>query len=94
MTVNFEQQKQALGSLIEKKTAQKKEYMTLRIREKEQRKMATLVAKQSQQMLQLLADKQEEIKQEMAHELVSFHYIQKAPKVQVNQFTIQICFLS
>lgn len=69
MTVNFEQQKQALGSLIEKKTAQKKEYMTLRIREKEQRKMATLVAKQSQQMLQLLADKQEEIKQEMAHEL-------------------------
>lgn len=73
MTIHFEKQKQELGSMIEKKAAQKKEYMTLRIREKEQRKMATLVAKQSQQMLQLLADKQEEIKQEMAQELVGFH---------------------
>jgi hypothetical protein len=45
--------------------------MTLRVREKEQRKMATLVAKQSQQMLELLAAKQEELKQEVVKELVS-----------------------
>lgn len=69
MTIHFENQKKELGNIIEKKKAQKKANMTLRIREKEQRKMATLVAKQSQQMLELLAAKQEELKQEVVKEL-------------------------
>ncbi|XP_052102140.1 hillarin-like isoform X1 [Mytilus californianus] len=69
MTVNFENQKRELGNIIERKKAEKKQNMTIRVREKEQRKMANLVEKQSQQMLQLLAAKQEELKQEVAQEL-------------------------
>jgi hypothetical protein len=43
MTIHFENQKKELGNIIEKKKAKKKEHMTLRVREKEQRKMATPV---------------------------------------------------
>ena len=47
--------------------------MTLRIQKKEQQETSGMVAKQSQQMLELLKVKQEEARQELAQELVSLN---------------------
>ncbi|XP_060072641.1 hillarin-like [Ylistrum balloti] len=69
MTMHFENQRKDLEVTINEKRNRKRESMTMRIREKEQKVTSTMVARQSKQMLQLLAAKKEEIKQEIVEEI-------------------------
>ncbi|KAL8576564.1 hypothetical protein ACOMHN_003122 [Nucella lapillus] len=65
MTVQFENEKKDLENKMTLKRKKVAQTATLRLREKEQRATSEMVKKQSQQMLDLLAAKQEEIKKEL-----------------------------
>ena len=53
------------------KLKQKQEALTLRIQKEEQQKTSSMVQKHSQQMLDLLKSKEDELKQQLEMELVS-----------------------
>lgn len=69
MTVQYENQKKDLANWMATMRDKKKQTMTLRLREKEQMRTATMVKKQSEQMLHLIAQKQQELKRELETEL-------------------------
>ncbi|ESP03308.1 hypothetical protein LOTGIDRAFT_137570, partial [Lottia gigantea] len=69
MTIQFENEKKSLENTMTLKKDKKQKTMTLRLREKGQRATSEMVKKQSTQMLQMLAAKQEELKQEIVKEL-------------------------
>ena len=52
------------------KMRQKKEAMTLRMQKEEQQRTASIVQKHSHQMLELLRSKEDELKKELAEEMV------------------------
>ncbi|KAL4236037.1 hypothetical protein ACF0H5_004423 [Mactra antiquata] len=69
MTVQFENQKKELEKSIKVKGDRRKESMTLRLKQKEQSMTSSMVTKQSEQMLDLLAEKKEELRKDLEKEL-------------------------
>ncbi|KAL5021542.1 hypothetical protein ScPMuIL_000697 [Solemya velum] len=69
MTVQYEKQKQDLEKNMTLKRLRTKDHLSMRIREKEQEMTSTMVQRQSKQMLELIAAKQDEIKKELTKEL-------------------------
>ena len=71
MSMKFEEEKEEIKRNMTVKLKQKQEALTLRLQKQEQEKTASLVQKHSEQMLQLMSAKREEIRTELEHEMVS-----------------------
>ncbi|KAL3870107.1 hypothetical protein ACJMK2_042720, partial [Sinanodonta woodiana] len=69
LTIHFENKKKDLEQSLKMKKIKKEMYATLKLKQKEQEATANLVEKQSQQMLELLAAKKQELKKELEKEL-------------------------
>ncbi|XP_076462508.1 hillarin-like [Babylonia areolata] len=69
MTMQFESEKKDLEQKMTQKRRKITQTATLRLREKEQRATSDLVTRQSQQMLNMLAAKHQEIRQELEQTL-------------------------
>ena len=69
MTVQFENQKKNLEKTLKVKKEKMKESATLRLKEKGQKMTSALVQKHSEQMLDLLAAKKEELRKDLEKEL-------------------------
>ena len=74
-SLNFAQKKKHLKENLTVKSRQKEEASTLRLRKKEQHDTAVMVQKHSEQMLNLLKEKQQEIRQEIVDEMVRFQRV-------------------
>jgi len=68
-TDHYEEEKEELKKTMTVKLQKKKEALSMRLQSEAQQKTATLVKKHSQQMLELLQSKQEELKKELEDEL-------------------------
>ncbi|WAR24738.1 HIL-like protein [Mya arenaria] len=69
MTVQFESQKRELEKSLRVKKDKKKETMTIRMKQKQQSLTSHMVTKQSEQMLDLLAQKKQDLRKELEKEL-------------------------
>ena len=72
MSMKYNHKKNQLKESMTVKLKQKQEAITMRMRKKEQQDTADMVQKHSEQMLSMLKVKQQEIRQEIEEELVSF----------------------
>ena len=70
-TLRFQKEKEDIEKNRSVKLKKKKEAMTLRLQKEQQEVTAKLVEKHSKQMLDLLKQEQEKLKQELEEELVS-----------------------
>ncbi len=70
-TLRFEKEKEDIEKNRSVKLKKKKEAMTLRLQKEQQEVTAKLVEKHSRQMLELLKQEQEKLKQELEEEIVS-----------------------
>lgn len=73
MTLQYESQKKDLEKTMATKRERKKQTMTLHLRQIEQQKTATMVQRQSVQMLQLVSEKRDELRVELKKELQEKH---------------------
>ena len=69
-TLRFQKEKEDIEKNRSVKLKKKKEAMTLRLQKEQQEVTAKLVEKHSKQMLDLLKQEQEKLKQELEEELV------------------------
>ena len=81
-TLRFQKEKEDIEKNRSVKLKKKKEAMTLRLQKEQQEVTAKLVEKHSKQMLDLLKQEQEKLKQELEEELVS-------TEARVDKLTLQ-----